>query len=359
MRWSAPLIRSALGLALVAAFAGGVAPPGQPAGASPPTVLAADAQLRTVRFGSTMGLSDAGVFLGRERGYFREQGLDVDFVPFQSGPDTMVPMAAGDLEVGSGNFGIVWLNAVERGVGIQAVADKGHSSPGFEFVQVPLRRDLADSGQVQTPADLRGRRIGMSVLRSGGEVVVADILRRGGMGVDDVDLVALGYPEMLAGLTNRALDAAVLIEPTLSAAVARGIVAPWEAGRASTVFGGAYQASLIFYAGQFAAQSDLAQRWMVAYLRGIRAYNDAFIRGEGRAEAVRLLTETTAIKDPAVYDQMQMAGLDPDGRINQESLRIELEYYRNRGYYTGPVTLDRVIDPSFAETAARQLGPYR
>jgi NitT/TauT family transport system substrate-binding protein len=171
--------------------------------------------------------------------------------------------------------------------------------------------------------------------------------------------VALGYPEMLAGLTNRALDAAVLIEPTLSAAVARGIVAPWEAGRASTVFGGAYQASLIFYAGQFAAQSDLAQRWMVAYLRGIRAYNDAFIRGEGRAEAVRLLTETTAIKDPAVYDQMQMAGLDPDGRINQESLRIELEYYRNRGYYTGPVTLDRVIDPSFAETAARQLGPYR
>jgi NitT/TauT family transport system substrate-binding protein len=332
----------------------------------PPYVMASGAspadltpQLRTVRFGSPGAISDAGVFIGRERGYFREQGLDVDFVPFQSGPDTMVPMAAGDLEVGSGNFGIVWLNAVERGVGIQAVADKGHSSPGFEFVQVPLRRDLADSGQVQTPADLRGRRIGMSVLRSGGEVVVADILRRGGMGVDDVDLVALGYPEMLAGLTNRALDAAVLIEPTLSAAVARGIVAPWEAGRASTVFGGAYQASLIFYAGQFAAQSDLAQRWMVAYLRGIRAYNDAFIRGEGRAEAVRLLTETTAIKDPAVYDQMQMAGLDPDGRINQESLRIELEYYRNRGYYTGPVTLDRVIDPSFAETAARQLGPYR
>src|SRR5207248_265410 len=83
------------------------------------------------------GLSDAGVFLARERGYFREQGIDVDLVPFQSGPDTMVPMASGDLEVGSGNFGIVWLNAVERGVGINAVADKGHSSPGFEFVQVP------------------------------------------------------------------------------------------------------------------------------------------------------------------------------------------------------------------------------
>src|SRR3954467_13933522 len=223
MSWSAPFIRSALGLALVAAFAAAVAAPGppagggpttalaagvaagHPAGGGPTTALAADAQVRTVRFGSTMGLSDAGVFLARERGHLREQGLHADPRPFQSGPDTMVPMASGDLEVGSGNFGIVWLNAVERGVGINAVADKGHSSPGFEFVQVPLRRDLADSGQVQTPADLRGRRIGMSVLRSGGEFVVSDILRRGNIGVDDVDLVALGYPEMLAGLTNRAL----------------------------------------------------------------------------------------------------------------------------------------------------------
>src|SRR5690349_6878700 len=134
MRWSAPFIRSALGLALIAVFAGGVSAPGQPAGAGPTTAfaggagavdqpvagpmtaLAAGAQARTVRFGSTIGLSDAGVFLARERGYFREQGIEVDLLPFQSGPDTMVPMASGDLEVGSGNFGIVWLNAVERGV---------------------------------------------------------------------------------------------------------------------------------------------------------------------------------------------------------------------------------------------------
>src|SRR4051812_19640535 len=104
MRWSAPFIRSALGLALIAAFAAvgapgppagagptaanaaGVAAPGQPAGGGPTTALAAGAQTRTLRFGSTMGLSDAGVFLARERGYFREQGIEVDLVPFQSGP---------------------------------------------------------------------------------------------------------------------------------------------------------------------------------------------------------------------------------------------------------------------------------
>src|SRR5690349_16743995 len=66
------------------------------------TASAPEPQLRTVRFGSTQALSDAGVFIARDRGYFREQGIDVDYVAFQSGPDTMIPMASGDLEIGSG-----------------------------------------------------------------------------------------------------------------------------------------------------------------------------------------------------------------------------------------------------------------
>ena len=304
-------------------------------------------------------MSDAGVFVARDRGYFREQGLEVEYVPFQSGPDTMVPMASGDLEVGSGNFAIVWLNAVERGVGMKAVADKGNSRPGFEWVRLAVRRDLLESGQVRNPADLRGRRIGMSVLRSGGETLTADILSRGGLTVEDVDLTALGYPEMLAGLANRALDAALLIEPTLNAALSRGLVGDWEPGHGSLAFGGAYQASLLFYSARFQAQTDLGQRFMVAYLRGVRTYNDAFFRGEGRADVVRILTETTVIKDPAVYDSIRPAGLDPDGRINQVSLQREVDYYRARGYYAGPVTPADIVDTAYTDYAVQQLGPYR
>ena len=72
-----------------------------------------------------------------------------------------------------------------------------------------------------------------------------------------------------------------------------------------------------------------------------------------------MLTETTALKDPALYEQMQMPGLDPDGRLRRESLQAEIDYYRARGYYTGTATLDTVVDSSFAEYAAQQLGPYR
>jgi NitT/TauT family transport system substrate-binding protein len=98
---------------------------------------------------------------------------------------------------------------------------------------------------------------------------------------------------------------------------------------------------------------------MTAYLEGVRVYNDAFVKGEGRAEAVRILIDSTQIKDPAAYDQMQLAGLDPDGRIYRPSLQTELDYHRARGYYSGATTLDNLIDESFVQAAAQQLGPYR
>ncbi len=338
-------------LAAAASAPSGVAGSPDPASTSP--------QLTRVRFGSPQAISDAGVYIGQDRGYFREQGLDIETLPFQSGPDTIPPLASGELEVAGGTISIALLNAVERGIPLRMVADKGSSRPGFEFVQVGVRRDLLDSGTVRDIADLRGRRIAVASLRSGAEAQVAYVLRRGGVDMSEIDLTPLGYPDMLVAFGNRAIDAANIIEPSLSAAVGQGVLATWEQGHSSAAFGGVYQAATIVYSGQFAAQTDLGRRFMVAYLKGVRAYNDAFVRGEGRADVVRILTENTAVKNPAAYTDMNMAGLDPDGRIAVQSLQLDMAYFRQQGYYTGPITLEGLIDASFAEYAAQQLGPYR
>lgn len=312
----------------------------------------------TVRFGSPQAISDAGVFIAQERGYFAEQGLVVDTLPFQSGPNTIPALASGDLEVAGGTLSTALLNAIERGIGLKMVADKGTSRPGFEFSQVAVRPDLLGS-EVRDIADLRGRRIAVASLNSGSESLVAHVLARGGVSIREVDLTPLGYGDMVVALSNGAIDGASIIEPSLSAAIERGVAATWEPGRSSAAFGGVYQAATVVFSGQFASQTDLARRFMVAYLKGIRVYNDAFVKGEGRGEVVRILTENTGVKDPAAYDRMNMAGLDPDGRIARESLQLDVDYFRQQGYYTGPITLDDLIDPSFAEYAVQQLGAYR
>ncbi len=350
---------------LLAGLAAGPAP--RQAAASPapaPAVAVSEPaspspQLTPIRFGSPQAISDAGVFIGRVRGFYREQGLDVDTLNFQSGPDTIPALASGEIEMAGGTISIALMNAVERGIGIKMVADKGTGRPGFEFTQTAIRKDLLDSGEVREIADLRGRRIAVASLRSGAESQVAHVLARGGVGIGEIELTPLGYPEMLVAFGNRAIDGANIIEPSLTAAIGRGLIGTWEQGRASTAFGGVYQAATVVFSTRFAAQTDVARRFMTAYLRGIRVYNDAFVKGEGRADVVRILVDNTAIKDPATYDRMNMAALDPDGRIARQSLQLDVDYFRQMGYYTGPVTLDDLLDTSFAEYAAQQLGPYR
>ncbi|HLH24565.1 MAG TPA: ABC transporter substrate-binding protein [Chloroflexota bacterium] len=361
MNASARWLRGVLVLVVAAGMAALGAAPGPAAQAAPAGHPAPGpaAQLTHVQFGSPQAISDAGVFIGQAWGYFQAQGLDVETVPFQSGPNLIAPLASGDLEVGGGSFSTGLLNAADRGLAIKMVADKGTSRPGFEFSQILPRRDLVDSGQVRSLADLRGKRIAVASTRSGAEAIAHQVLLQAGVGIDEVNLVELGYPDQLVAFANGGIDAAVIIEPSLTAAVARGLAAPWDLGYSSVAYGGAYQAAALLYSGRFAGQTDLARRFMVAYLQGVRAYNDAFVKGERRDEVVRLLTESTSVKDPALYDQMQMAGLDPDGRLTRQSLQIEYDYFKDRGYYTGSATLDSVIDTSFAEAAAQALGPYR
>jgi NitT/TauT family transport system substrate-binding protein len=333
--------------------------PTAPALAAPAPPTGPEPQLVPVRFGSPQSISDAGVIIGRARGYFRELGLDVDSLNFQSGPDLIAPMASGELQAGGGNFSLAFLNAVDRGINLKMVADKGTGKAGFEFVQFPVRRALLDSGEVRTVADLRGRRVAVASLRAGAEAIANQVLGTGGLGVDDVELTVLSYPDMLVAFGNNAIDAGVVIEPSLSAGYTRGLMAPWTGGSVATAFGGTYQAGLLYFSGQFAAQTDQAQRFMVGYLRGVREYNDAFVKGQGRDDVVRMLMDGTSMKDPAQYDAMSMAGLDPDGRVFRPSLQIELDFFRGRGYYSGNSTVDQIVDTSFAEYAVAQLGPYR
>jgi ABC-type nitrate/sulfonate/bicarbonate transport system substrate-binding protein len=352
------------GLALaIATLTLTAAPAAAPAAGAPLPLaaLAPDAaqQLIPVRFGSPGSISDSGVLIGRALGYFREQGLDVDTTPIQSGSDLIAPLASGELEIGGGTFSIALLNAIQRGVGLRIVADKGNSRQGFQFSQLPIRKDLMDGGEVRQITDLRGRKIAVSATRAGSEAVLAHILNRGGLGIDDVDVQVLGYPDMLQALGNRAIDGAIIIEPFITAALDRGLVGTWEQGYSGDAYGGVYQAGVLIFSGRFAEQTDQARRFMIGYLKGVRAYNDAFAQGQNRAEVVRLLTEQTAVKDPALYDRMEPSYVNPNGWVQVENLKEQQRELAELGLLDGPpVDLDQVIDHRYVENALRVLGRY-
>src|SRR5688500_2999672 len=74
--------------------------------------------------------TDAPIHIAQERGYFREQGLDVELMRFNSTADQIAALGTGQLAVGVGGVNAALFNAFAQDVPIRIVADKFHARPG-------------------------------------------------------------------------------------------------------------------------------------------------------------------------------------------------------------------------------------
>ena len=103
---------------------------------------------------------------------------------------------------------------------------------------------------------------------------------------------------------------------------------------------------------------------MRAYIKAVREYNDALkdgkIAGPNAEEVIAVLTEYTFIKDAKVHREITPAAIDPDGRMNLKGLANDLQFFKERKLLQDPsITVERILDTSFAEEAVKELGPYK
>jgi NitT/TauT family transport system substrate-binding protein len=148
------------------------------------------------------------------------------------------------------------------------------------------------------------------------------------------------------------------LEPLATLAIERGIAGRFAGG--DELYPN-QQISTLFYSPDFAARTDQAQRFMVAYVRSLRDYNDAFGKGIGRAEVAQILAKYTTVKDLALYDRLVPAGLDPDGRMNVQGMADDVALWVRLGC-TSPgdvADVSRVVDESFTTYAVSVLGSYQ
>jgi len=336
----------------------GAAAPGPPPAAreaAAPSTPAAPPPPVTVRVGILNSIGDAPFSIGIEKGFYAEQGLIIETVPFDSAARMIAPLSTGQLEVGQGVISAGALNAVARGVDIKGIAGASASPPGHGNTAYVLRRDLVE--QIRSPADLRGRKLGLAARGTGIEIELAELLRRGGLTLDEVELVQLNFSEQVTALANQALDLAAIPEPAATLAVDRGVGHIWL--RADELIPN-HLTSFIWAGPHFVAQPDVARRFLVAALKAVRLYNDAFFKHDPqvREELIQIFIKHTPVKDRGLYDRMVFQGFDPDGRINRESVERDMQYYLATGQLQAPVDLDRLIDLRFADYAVAVLGPY-
>lgn len=323
-------------------------------------VAHAQAQTEKVMVGISNAATDAGFYIADKKGYFRDAGIAVDMTAFPSAAKMIAPLGSGELDVGAGTVSAGLYNAVERGIALRIVADKGSVTDKLEYSTLIVRKDLVDSGRFKTLADLKGMTVACASPGTGNESSLNEALKKGGLKFSDVHVVYMGFPEMLVALHNKAVDAAINNEPTITAAEEQGI-----AVRASkeVIYPG-QQTAVVLYSEKFAQERRAtAQKFMVAYLRAVRDYNDALkngkLAGPNADEILSILTQYTKIKDRKVYAKMVPFAVNPNGHVNDTTLKNDYKFFRERGLIDGKVTVDQVIDSSFANHAVETLGPYK
>ncbi len=300
-------------------------------------------------------VSDAGIYIANDRGYFKAENIDIDLIQLDAVSSVVTALASGQVDVAGGAPSAAIYNAFRQGIGIRIVADKGSMRKGAGYLGLVIRK--AVEGEIKGIDDLKGRKVAWTGYGSGttNDVALDRMLAKSTLKESDLALQNLTFGDSMAALASGSVDAAYLIEPLMQSAEQRSI------GKLLLTGDQIYlnqQVAVLLYSSDFCGHADVAQRFMNAYLKGVRDYNDAFVKNKDRAAVVDILSKNTNVKKPELYAKMVMPGLDPNGAVNVAGMTSDMDWFFARGFLKEKVDVSKVVDGTFKDNAVKRLGSY-
>ena len=185
-----------------------------------------------VRLGvGTDSITMTPFYLAEKMGYFKAEGLNVEFVPLPSAALMIAPLGAGQLDAGGGAISAGLYNAVGRGIDLRIVADLGSDPPGFGFQTLVVRNSLIASGGYKSVKDLKGKRIAITARGISTSALVAALLKTGGLTMNDVTRVVDAIRNSSAPISGTTVRSRPTMPPTK--ALTRTSSANWRQFSAS------------------------------------------------------------------------------------------------------------------------------
>lgn len=196
-------------------------------------------------------------YVGVERGYFREAGVDLTF-DYRWETDGIQLVAAGEIPftLASGDQVI---QARSQGLPVVAVA--------AWYQRFPVAVIALEGTPLRMPQDLRGLRVGIPETFGASYIGLRALLDAGGLTEADIELLPIGYTQ-LAALTAGKVDAVVVYannEPVVLQQEGTAFNALYVADYANLV-----SAGLVSSDAMIAQHPDQVQAFVDAFLRGLK-----------------------------------------------------------------------------------------
>lgn len=161
----------------------------------------------------------APIYLGQQKGFFSKRKLKLTLKTATSGAVIIPSVVSGGYQVGFSNYTSLLL-AREKGLPLKVIAN-GDSSTGVQgkdFAAIVVKK----SSPIRTAKDLAGKRVSVNALKNIGETTLRVSVRKAGGDPATVKLAEIPFPDAPPALFAGRIDAAFLVEPQLSQALAQG-----------------------------------------------------------------------------------------------------------------------------------------
>ena len=274
----------------------------------------AQAELTKIR-ASTIPTADSAAFeVARAKGYFADEGFEVDPTPLVGGAAGIPALMSGQLQVASTNI-VSAILAASQGLDIVIIAAgnaTGSTPPDF------MGLVAAPNAPLKTGKDFEGKRIAVNTRNNIIWLYARQWVEATGGDPNKVTYAEVPFPQMGDALAQGRVDAAMMVEPFLSAAMKGGVAATvaWPYNAVQKNLPVAEYVTTRAYAD---AHPGFADKFARAYARGVdwanaNVHSDAFfdiLSGYTRipAERMKEATMPVYIKTIAVADLQQIAAL--------------------------------------------------
>lgn len=314
----------------------------------PEKKAAAPAQPTRVTLGMLRLTSSAPLFIAMDKGYFKEENLEVKPEWFDAAQPIAVATASSNIDVGATGITASLYNMAAEGQSLAIVADKGREQKGHPSSALLVSNEAYGKG-VHKVEDLKGKRIGITQKGSSFHYMIGRILEAKGINPDEVTLVPLGkLSAVMAALQTGKIDACILNEPNVTKVE--------NAGYGKSILPVSdvlpYQVSALFYSPNFIKDKDTATRFMRAYVKACNYYYDYALEGKDekkKDEIIKIIARY--VKAPEEDIRLGLPYIDRDGHPMKDDIGTQIDWYAGHQLLTKKPALDAVVDTSFLDKA--------
>ncbi len=289
----------------------------------------------------TIGLSSVNiaflpVYVAQEKGFFKDEGLDVQFVMFNAGSTNLQSLMGGDIQM----------------MGSAFVETLGGRSAGFDIKNfwgicnlMPF--ELYSNTNFRSMKEAKGKRFAISRFGSLTDFLTRATLQHHGVDPKDVTILQIGStPARFAALSAGAVDASVVWFPVTEIAKGQGFRKLFDLKEMFPEW--PYET--------FAARESWLSKERADVIKFLRAYQRGVKHTwDNKDDAVRAMRKYVKIDPafaPAGYDEYRDS-FPLNGQIAEKVIPVVIDEEFRTGRLKRKLTVDEMVDRSFIKTLAR------